>query len=81
MLPMALPLVTVVVGRRVEGRACRVRTTQPTDQMAEVGPFTHPIRTPLYHDKIMWFLQPSCIVPGVSPVLPGRPGARGALLG
>ena len=43
MLPMALPLVTVVVGRRVEGRACRVRTTQPTDQLAEVGPFTHPI--------------------------------------
>jgi len=34
-LPMALPLVTVVVGRKVEGRVCRVRTTQPADQMAE----------------------------------------------
>jgi len=34
-LPMALPLVTVVVGRKVEGRVCRVRTTQPADQVAE----------------------------------------------
>lgn len=35
MLPMALPLVTVVVGRRAEGRGCKVVSTAGGQEVAE----------------------------------------------